>query len=730
MKSFKFTKQKLVVIFVLVAVGVIYLLLQSWDPSAKDIRHVILISIDTCRADYLSCYGFSRQTTPNMDKFATESTLFSNVISPVPMTLPAHSSMLTGTIPPYNGVHDNFDYRLDESNITLAEVLKEKGFKTGAIVSAFVLDSQFGLDQGFDTYNDYFEGKHKALDIIERKGTETNRAALQWLDENKDEKFFMLLHYFDPHFGYEPPEPFASKFSDNPYAGEIAYVDDCIGQILEKLKNMGLYNSSLIIITGDHGEMLGEHGEETHMYFIYQSAIKVPLLLKLPGQRTSKRIDRPVGIIDIMPTICKTLGITTPDCVQGRDLFSTSELEEDRYIYCESLLATKYGGNSLLGVVSKDFKYIQTSRPELYNLVDDPLEMDDLSKKQSQRALIMQDHLKQILEKSIRKDSQSTGSENGDSFELDEQSRKRLESLGYVGGDVNEDLDFDQSKIDPKDLIAFHHERSRAHYLILQKKYTEAQKICEKMLLEQPEIYYPSFYLARIAVEQGNYAEAVPYLNRVIDLKPNMTVPHNVLGQALLKLGETDEAIKHFKEVLLLWPDQPDAHNALGMALMEQKKFDLAISHFKKELETDFETIDENQKSHHIKSHHYTALVQLGNAYFLKQNYDDSIAYLKQALIVKPDDKEALALIGRAYAKLSDFDTAIHYWSIAASTEPKEPVFFYNIGLAYQNKGMFNEAIAYYKQALSVDPNHQKSKKYLSIASQLLQETQTKKQKP
>ena len=654
MKS-SFTKFSVFVLLLMLAIGVIGVWFwRSLSHLPKEIRHVLLISIDTCRADYLSCYGYRRQTTPNIDKFAEESILFTNVISPVPLTLPAHCSMLTGSIPPYHGIHDNFDYRLDESNVTLAKILKEAGFTTGAIISAFVLDSQFGLDQGFDTYNDHFEEEHMAQNISERKGGEASRFALKWLDQHKDEKFFLFLHYFDPHSGYEPPEPFATEFSDSPYAGEIAYTDDCIGLVIKKLKDLGLYDSSLIIITGDHGEMLGEHGENTHMYFIYQSAIKVPLIFKLPGRGKGERIDDPVGIIDIVPTICSALGIAIPSGVQGKALFGPSRAGKDRYIYCESLAATKYGGNSLLGVTSNNFKYIQTTRPELYDLAEDPREMNNLVANQPHRARILQDRLKQILEQSVRKDD-SEGK-----MELDEEAIKRLESLGYVGGSVTEDFDFDQSKDDPKDLIDFHQRLAKAHELIRRKQYKEAEQLCESLLLERPDVYEIFLSLAQITMEQDNYAEGVVHLKKAIQLEPNKTLPHIKLGQALLELGETDEAIKQFEEVLRISPEKPWAHDTLGVALIKQKKYDLAITHFQKELEVNPQTAEVHKN--------------LGSAFFTLRQFDKALEHYNKSLELDPKQAFVLRRIGQLYRRLGNIGQALDYLRRASQLEPDWPV--------------------------------------------------------
>ncbi|MHC4913186.1 MAG: sulfatase, partial [Planctomycetota bacterium] len=223
----KLQKKQLFGLVLLIVVAAVWYF-RSAPVSSKDVRNVLLISIDTCRADYLGCYGYPHQTTPNVDKIAGQGVIFKNVVTAVPMTFPAHCSMLTGTIPPYHQVHDNLDYKLDESNITLAEILKEHGFVTGGIISASVLDSQFGINQGFDTFNDRLEQGRTTGLMVERRAGQTSNIALAWLAGHKNERFFLFLHYFDPHVDYVPPEPFASRFADDLYAGEIAYADYCI----------------------------------------------------------------------------------------------------------------------------------------------------------------------------------------------------------------------------------------------------------------------------------------------------------------------------------------------------------------------------------------------------------------------------------------------------------------------------------------------------------------------
>ena len=251
----------LAMVFVAVSAGLLWFG-RDFAESETKIQNVLLISIDTCRADRISCYGFDGGTTPNIDAVARDGVLFTRAYSTNPTTLPAHCSLFTGTTPLEHGVHANEYYRLADSRVTLAEILQEKGFQTAAFVGAFVLDASFGLDQGFHTYDDELSGgAYRRLKYNERPADQVSARAVDWLDQHGADPFFLFLHYFDPHPPYQPPEPFASRYPEAPYAGEIAFTDHCIGGVIAKLKSLGLYDSTLIIITSDHGEGLGEHQE-------------------------------------------------------------------------------------------------------------------------------------------------------------------------------------------------------------------------------------------------------------------------------------------------------------------------------------------------------------------------------------------------------------------------------------------------------------------------------------
>ena len=738
MKAGTFARFFLGLVLVVVAGAAWFLLRAGRCP--ENVRYVLLISIDTCRADYLSCYGYPGKTTPNIDAVAGEGILFENVISPVPITLPAHSSMLTGTIPPYHGVHDNYDYRLGSSNVTLAETLHEHDYQTAAIIGAFVMDSEFGLDQGFDTYNDRFDEETEAASISERRGGEVSRYALQWLEEHHNEPFFLFLHYFDPHVFYDPPEPFKSKCKMNDpssfYAGEISYTDYCIGQVIAKLKQLGLYDSTLIIITSDHGEMLGEHGEFNHSYFIYQSAIKVPLIFKLPGQHKSRKVKELIGIIDIVPTVCSLLGIELPSQVQGQDLScyflrrktsdkggphpaKSPQNGNQRYVYCESFGPTIYKANSLLGVVTEQWKYIQTTRPELYDLVKDPDEIHNLVKQQPEQGQVLQGHLKQILEESVN----MVKSESN--LELDEQSRQRLESLGYVSSGIEEGFEFDRSKDDPKDLIGFHSDNAYVFELIAQKRYAEAEALCQKMLIEKPDYEGSYRHLSRIAEEKKDKEKAVFYLSEALKVNPNQVEVRNSFAAMLAKEDRTQEAIEHFTESLRIKPDQFGAYHGLGNVFVQQRKLDQAVGHYRRALQFKPDSVITHKnlakalqlqgKMDEAISHFRQVLVlspdhpeghhDLGNVLISQGNVDEAISYFRQALKLKPDYDSAHHKLGSALMSQGNVDEALKHFSKTVELEPDSASAHYVLARALNEGGKTSQATKHFRETLRLKPD-------------------------
>jgi len=661
------------------------------------VPNVILISIDTLRADYLSSYGFPRETTPNIDAIAREGVLFKNVVSPVPITLPAHSSMLTGTIPPLHGMHDNLSYRLPDANVTLAEMLKDQGFSTGAIISSFVLDSKFNLNQGFDVYNDRFEEEHQILQLNERKGDEATRLALQWLELHQSERFFFFLHYYDPHHDYAPPEPFASEFADDLYAGEVAFVDHCIGRIMEKLEELDLAESTLLVITGDHGEMLGEHGERDHGYFIYQSALRVPLIIKLPeklpgkssGAEESREVNQIVGLIDIVPTIAGLLGFDLPTQVQGEDLSpwlgGDSVPGEPRHFYAESLAPSRYyGASSLFGLVTRRWKYIQTTRPELYDLESDPEEAHNLAASDPARADAMKRRLTEILASHQREGRDSQ-------FELDEASLERLESLGYLSrGAPRVELRFDTDGEDPKDLIEFYRKDQQLAELIHQENYHDARSLGEAMLRQRPDYVAAHLQMAEIAFAEDDLALAKDSYARAVELDPENEKAHSNLAIVYRMLGELDAAVTHFRRALEIEPNFAEAKSRLAQSLSEQGHLD--------------EAVDLLRESAASEPNSAKAAAQLGLALATQGNLVVAVEHYRRALLLDPDSEEAHFYLANALVAQGKLDEAVEHFREVLRLDPARAQAHHRLGLALREQGKTAEAVAQFEEALLIDP--------------------------
>ena len=565
---------------VILATGLVVLAAIFWTrhaapPARAEIRNVLLISLDTTRADVLGCYGSSLQTTPNIDAVAADGVLFENVTAPAPLTLPSHASMFTGLTPPEHGVRDNLFAALAPATETLAEVLRSEGFSTGAVVSAVVLHRMYGLDQGFDSYRDRFEGPTVSTRGSERAGDDTSRQAIEWLDEHGGERFFLFLHYYDPHFPYTPPEPFASRFRDNPYAGEVAFTDHCVGVVIDKLKALGIYDSTLVVIVGDHGEMLGEHQEPAHGYFIYQSALRVPLIVRVPGV-PARRVQAIAGVVDVTPTICALLGVDAPSPRQGIDLSPLLEgvrsPGEQRYLYCESLTPRKYQANGLWGLVGDRWKYIRTTTPELYDLHADPRELENVV---SSHPLVA----RELAERLAVHLADAAG--RGAAVDLDEETLARLRSLGYVGGAVDpvKTAAFDPGGDDPKDLIGFHNRFIEFQHLVSGQKYDRASEIGGSLLARRPDTPVVLQGLGGIALKRGRYLEAIEYARRTLAIDPDHFLAAKDLGEAQAALGHTDAAIESYRRAIRIRPNASRVHYNLAHLYYRRGDLDRALEH-------------------------------------------------------------------------------------------------------------------------------------------------------
>ena len=473
---------------------------------------VVLISIDTLRADHLPVYGYRGVETPALDALARESVVFENAVSHVPLTLPSHVSLLTGLLPFENGVRDNLGYRLDASHPTLASLLSARGWATGAAVSAVVLDHSTGVSRGFDLYDDRIEGTQvgQALGQVQRPGSETEKRLEAWISGLPASRPpFAFLHLYEPHTPYEPPEPFRSRYAKVPYDGEIAAADDVVGRFLAFLKERGLYDRALIVFLSDHGEGLGQHGEDEHGILLYREAIRVPLFVRLPGGRLAgTRVAAPAGLVDVMPTILAAVGEPVPAVLPGRSLIALArEKSSPRAIYSETLYPRYHFGWSDLASLTDDrHHYIEAPRSELYDFQEDPGETRDLS-----GGLPPAFRRLRVTLESMSRPLQSPGA-------ADPETVKKLASLGYVGQASPEPGE--KGLPDPKERVGSLQILKNASHLADLHRDEEAIALLRTFTEQNPRMLDAWESLARILRRAGRPDEAIAALERADRLSP------------------------------------------------------------------------------------------------------------------------------------------------------------------------------------------------------------------
>ena len=389
--------------------------------------NAVIITLDTTRADRLSPYGYMDVSMPSLERLAREATVFNQAISASPLTLPAHTSVLTGLLPPHHGVRDNADRPLADAHTTLAEVFRAHGFRTAAFVGAAVLDRSRGLAQGFDLYSGVTPNRLRPGEVPERPANQVVDEATRWLASAEGSPFLLWTHLYDPHYPYEPPEPIRSD-APTPYVGELAFADAQIGRLLAALDERGLRDNTLVVVVGDHGESLGDHGETDHGIFLYDTVVRVPLMIRMPGV-PSRRVSEVVRITDVMPTVLDLAGIAVPrvDGVSLATLMSGRRHGLDLEAYSESLYPQRFGWGALYALRDSRYKFIDAPKPELYDLERDPFEERNIIHERPTVAAAMKQRLAAIA-------STTSADAEGDSSGASPETRARLASLGYVSG--------------------------------------------------------------------------------------------------------------------------------------------------------------------------------------------------------------------------------------------------------------------------------------------------------
>lgn len=524
--------------------------------------NLLLVTLDTTRADHLACYGADGIETPTLDHLAGEGVIFARAAAAAPTTLPAHSSILTGLYPVHHGARVNGVFRLADSHHTIAEVLKDRGYRTAAFVSAFVLDAQFGVAQGFDLYDDDLadDAKRARNQYEERAGDVTTERALRWLRDAAAERFFCWVHYFDAHAPYEPPREYAARYANNLYDGEIAFVDECLGRLIAALDKLGVSDRTLIVVVGDHGEGLGEHDELVHGYLTYESTMRVPLVMRCGSALgDGVRFDRWVSQVDIFPTVLSLLGVDPPGQVDGFDL--TNSLPNDRPVFGETLHGMVEFGWAPLAVVYADrLKYIESPAPELFDLTRDPWERNNLATSMPETALQMRQRLTALFGADLALTENATPNVDPGAAALE-----KLAALGYVAtpGEIPEA----ESRPDPKQMIRY-----------AQKAFNRVMAADDPALplktrirgLEQAAKAYPDFVLAwkrlaRAYRQAGDVQGAAEALEHCVELRPD--APDALFDLALVKAHQdkTDDAVALLQQVVSKYPGHVAAQYLLGV---------------------------------------------------------------------------------------------------------------------------------------------------------------------
>jgi arylsulfatase A-like enzyme/Tfp pilus assembly protein PilF len=664
----------------------IYLTMAALVCSAGFARAstpVILISVDTLRADHLGCYQAGRRQTPYIDALAKSGTLFSQVSSPFPLTLPAHVALFTSTYPFANGVRDN-GIPLQPAAVTLTTVLKSAGYRTAAFVGSSILGVRFGLSRGFDVYDGPLDPHNKTITgVSERKrsGAQVAEAATHWVERNSSTPFFLFLHFYDLHLPYDLPQDSSLRHGETGYAAELAYVDRVLGDFLAFLDRRQLLRKALIVFTSDHGEGLGEHGESSHGFFIYQSTLQVPLIIHWPAEHwrfPQDRVDQPAGLLDVAPTILDAIGVPRPSEMRGRSLMGVRVAEE---IYSESTYARNhFGCASLRSLRVGDYKYIEAPKREFYDLSSDPNELRNLYDQQRARATAL----------SVRLDSVRASAPAGRSGNPPSPTPETigiLRSLGYLGGSTSPSRI--EPRVDPKDRIGLFERYLDALTLASGGKLVEADGLLENLRDKLPDVVEIRNSLGFNQQRLGDYARATLEFKRAIELDPANALAHFELGFCYLRLRQQSNAIKQLKAALALEPRYTRADEVLADIYFQDKDYTQARAHLNHLLSLDPSS--------------YTAHLKLGTLAALEQKWSEAEQQMLSALRADPGSAEAHNTLGSFYLQRRDLDRARRQLEEAIRLQPKFASAHFNLGLVFQRQGRGEEAAQEFRAAQNGD---------------------------
>ena len=654
--------------------------------------NVLLITIDTLRADAVGAYGNTTVSTPWLDRLSAGGVRFSRAQAHSVVTLPSHANILSGRYPFHHGVRENSGFRFPADLDTLATLLKARGYRTGAFVSAFPLDVRFGLGRGFDVYDDrYGKGaERRAFREPERAGSATVAAALAWINpqsnpqsavRNPQSPWFAWVHLYEPHFPYAPPEPFATRYRQTPYLGEVSAADAALAPLVSPIIGQGSGGRTLVVVTADHGESLGEHGERTHGLFAYDATLRVPLLVYQPGLFPPRVVDDPVRHVDILPTVLDALGIAPPGGLDGASLLAAvSRGRPAEPSYFEALSASlNRGWAPLVGVASGSLKYIDLPIPELYDVSSDPAESRNLAGSRASDVRRMQ-----ALLGEMRADDRGITrvAETAD-------TRERLRSLGYLTGAAAPKTSYTEAD-DPKRLVALDRQTDELITRYQRGDLPGAIALGEDIVRQRPDMAVSLTHLAFLYSEAGDHAAAVRAGRRALDLNPSATDTASLLGAYLTEAGLAKEAVARLEPYARAPQPDIDVLIAYGVALASSGRTGEALDAF--------------ERARALDATNGLPDVDIGMLHLMAGEKSRATAAFMAALAIDPTLARAHNGLGVIAAQGGAYAEATAHWKRAVALDPHDHQTLYNLGDVLIRLGRLPEARAYWEQYLSEAP--------------------------
>ncbi len=663
-------------------------------------RHLVIVTIDTLRADHVGVYGRTDAATPFLDSLARTGAMAKQASAHVPLTRPSHVSIFTGRLPTETGVRDNIAPAVVSSVPLLAEVLKKSGFATAAFVSSVVLDSSSGLDRGFDTYSDEFEGgaeEAQFLNTVQKKGDRTTAEAVGWLEKHAQPpgRIFLWLHLYDPHDPYEPPEPYASRFRDRPYDGEVAFADSLVKQLDDALERRGLRSDTALVVTSDHGEGLGDHGEALHGFFTYQSTLSVPFFVRGPGVKPGLSLASTVRLVDVFPTALDLVGVPMPAEAHpagrslGPELRGETALPEP-VVYAESLVPLLHFGWSDLRVVREGrWKYIQAPHPELYDLASDPGEGKNLAADadQGSRTQAMAAALGKVLdaERVALRDAPGAPAVAPELLE-------KLGALGYVGGSTAAETSTPGA--DPKDKLPdfrIANDGIREGLLRLHDKdYRASAARFEAVLARGISSFEIHFYLARALLGLQRYPEAARHFEEAAKRAPAHGAAWEGLAQSRAASGDADGALQALRKGQAALPSDARLRLQEARLLWDRGQKTDARQAYEKALP--------------LVPRSARARAQLGDLLREMGDLDEALRYQREAVDLEPTNASYWNSLGMTLGGTAKMAEAEKAFREAFRLDPKNHRHAYNLGLILVRQGRREEARPFFEKALEANP--------------------------